>query len=114
MARETALKERVYMWWELIQQFMDISKPLPDVPELEPYRHLDPVTAEWDKQHCRPSNLYESMSNRTYSKYSDMVWEYEKGLQWGRDRWVSEAEGWQPPPEEWWLVPVDDAEPSAA
>lgn len=109
------IKKITLMRWELIQEFMDISKPLPDIPELEPFRHLDPVTAEWDKKHNRPPDLYEKMSNKTFVKYQDkLVWEYEKGFQWGSDRWLSEAEGWEPPPEEWWLVPVDDAQASVA
>jgi hypothetical protein len=32
-----------------LEQFMDVSKPLPDVPYLEVYRHLDPTTVEFDK-----------------------------------------------------------------
>ena len=38
------------LYWEYYQAFMDISRPLPDVPELEHCRHLDPVTAAHDKQ----------------------------------------------------------------
>ena len=32
-----------------LEQFMDVTKPLPDVPYLEIYRHLDPTTAAYDK-----------------------------------------------------------------
>ncbi|GGX39223.1 hypothetical protein GCM10007392_01950 [Saccharospirillum salsuginis] len=104
---ESYNKSEIFMKWEMIQQFMDVSKPLPDVPELEPFRHLDPVTAEWDKQHNRPPDLYEKMSDQAFSKYREkLVWNYEKGFRWGSDRWVSESEGWEPPPEEWWLVPI--------
>ncbi len=112
---ESYNKSEIFMKWEMIQQFMDVSKPLPDVPELEPFRHLDPVTAEWDKQHNRPPDLYEKMSDQTFSKYRNkLVWNYEKGFRWGSDRWVSDSEGWRAPPEEWWLVSVDDTEIPAA
>ncbi len=40
--------------WELIQRFADNSLPLPDMPDLEKFRHLDPVTAAYDKKHNRP------------------------------------------------------------
>ena len=43
-------QKEVYAYWEMIQQFMDVSGPLPDVPIFEPFRHRDPVTAEWDQR----------------------------------------------------------------
>lgn len=56
----------VGLLWEFFQHFMDVSRPLPDVPELEPYRHLDPTTREWDKQHNRPPRLWRDMDHRDY------------------------------------------------
>lgn len=41
-------RQDVYAYWDMVQQFMDVSHPLPDVPVLEPFRHRDPVTAEAD------------------------------------------------------------------
>ncbi|MCE2570433.1 hypothetical protein [Motilimonas eburnea] len=35
--------------WDMVQRYMDVTKPLPDIPELEPYRHLDPTTLAWDE-----------------------------------------------------------------
>lgn len=40
--------------WELIQRFADNTLPLPDMPDLEKYRQLDPATVEYDKKHKRP------------------------------------------------------------
>ncbi|MDH2432968.1 hypothetical protein QCD60_10355 [Pokkaliibacter sp. MBI-7] len=40
--------------WEFVQQFMDVSQPLPDLPILEAFRHLDPTTAAHDRQTERP------------------------------------------------------------
>jgi len=40
--------EEVVAFWDLLQRFMDVTEPLPDVPMFEPFRHLDPVTAEHD------------------------------------------------------------------
>ena len=41
-------KEELYAHWDELQRYMDVSQPLPDIPALEPYRHLDPTTAEYD------------------------------------------------------------------
>lgn len=44
--------------WEYFQQYMDISLPLPDTPAVETYRHLDPTTAAYDKEHNRPPRYW--------------------------------------------------------
>ncbi|GAA0820433.1 hypothetical protein GCM10009111_25870 [Colwellia asteriadis] len=49
------------MEWELIQRFADNSLPLPDMPDLEAYRHLDPVTVKYDQQHSRPERYWRDM-----------------------------------------------------
>jgi hypothetical protein len=41
-------KVELYAHWDELQRYMDVSQPLPDIPALEPYRHLDPTTAEYD------------------------------------------------------------------
>jgi hypothetical protein len=41
-------KVELYAHWDELQRYMDVSQPLPDIPTLEPYRHLDPTTAEYD------------------------------------------------------------------
>ncbi|UYG05548.1 hypothetical protein OCT51_09375 [Halomonas sp. LR3S48] len=43
-------KHEVHATWDMLQRYMDVSQPLPDVPRLEPFRHLDPTTAEHDRQ----------------------------------------------------------------
>ena len=48
--------------WERIVRFMDVSKPLVDSPEIEPFRHLDPVTHDFDKQNNRPEKYWRLMS----------------------------------------------------
>ena len=107
-ANESALKESVYLSWELVQQFMDISQPLPDTPEFEPFRHLDPVTAEWDKHHNRPPKLYAQMPDRIWDKLTKKVWEYEKGFKWGASRQQNINNGWQAPPEEIWTLLTEE------
>lgn len=53
---------------KFFQNYMDTSKPLPDIPILEEFRHLDPVTAEHDRQAKRPSRYWRDMDNETFKK----------------------------------------------
>ena len=43
-------KSEVLATWDMLQTYMDVTQPLPDTPRLEPFRQLDPVTAEHDKK----------------------------------------------------------------
>ena len=54
----------VCMEWDFIQQYMNISMPLPDIPKLEPYRHLDPTTAAYDKQQNRLPHYWRDSHDR--------------------------------------------------
>ncbi|WP_259400183.1 hypothetical protein [Pseudoalteromonas sp. SG41-5] len=51
-----------YLYWERVVRFMDNNQPLPDVPEYENYRHLDELTAEFDKQNDRPNKFWSDFS----------------------------------------------------
>ena len=55
---EASHKAYMYQLWESLQQFMDISKPLPDLAVMEPVRHLDPTTAAYDQAHHRPPHYW--------------------------------------------------------
>ncbi|WP_082729306.1 hypothetical protein [Pseudomonas sp. St29] len=60
--------------WDFFQNFMDISRPLPDIPMYEPYRHLDPVTAEYDRQQQRPARYWIDMDDETFkAKVKEML-----------------------------------------
>jgi hypothetical protein len=52
--------------WDMWQNYMDISKPLPDIPVLEEFRHLDPVTAEHDRRIGRNPRHWRDMDDRTF------------------------------------------------
>jgi hypothetical protein len=54
-------KQWLHGEWEYYQQYMDIDLPLPDLPDFEPYRHLDPTTASYDKKHNRPPDYWRDM-----------------------------------------------------
>ncbi|MBD1558313.1 hypothetical protein HC752_15350 [Vibrio sp. S9_S30] len=54
--------------WNVIQQYMDVSQPLPDLPFLEPFRSEDQTTAAYDKEIGRDPNYWRSMSFRGLDK----------------------------------------------
>jgi hypothetical protein len=65
----------IYVEWEFLQQYMDISLPLPDIPDLEPYRHLDSTTAAYDKQYSREPHYWRDMDMAQFEK------ERQEGIQ---------------------------------
>lgn len=60
-----------YAHWDFIQNYMDVTRPLPDVPQFELYRHLDPVTAEHDRKTGRPARYWRDMDDETFREKED-------------------------------------------
>lgn len=48
--------------WDFIQNYMDVTKPLPDIPLFEEYRHLDPTTKVYDEKTNRPARYWREMN----------------------------------------------------
>lgn len=57
-----ASKSEVLALWDMLQRYMDVTQPLPDVPRLEPFRHLDPITREHDKKHGRNPRYWRDLN----------------------------------------------------
>ncbi|MCE0556303.1 hypothetical protein [Motilimonas sp. E26] len=59
--------------WDTLLRYMDVEQPLPDIPSLEPFRHLDPTTAAFDKagKRGRPDNFWVDF----YVKHSKPAWQ---------------------------------------
>jgi len=55
--------------WSFLQLFMDVSLPLPDIPEFEIYRHLDPTTADYDNKTGRPVRYWRDMNYYKAKKF---------------------------------------------
>lgn len=53
VAHQAENPEDIYVMWHFIQMFMDVSRPLPDIPALELYRSQDPRTRTHDQRHHR-------------------------------------------------------------
>ncbi|MCZ0928514.1 hypothetical protein [Vreelandella janggokensis] len=79
---------QLYAMWDMLGRYMDVSQPLPDIPRLEPFRHLDPTTKAFDEagKRDRPATYWRDL----YAKAS------EKELkQWREEhRKVVEAAPW--------------------
>jgi hypothetical protein len=58
----------VYAYWSMVQQFMDVSGPLPDVPIFEPFRSKDPVTREWDERTNRDPFKWRKVTSDSWRK----------------------------------------------
>lgn len=58
----------LFAFWDFTQNYMDTSRPLPDIPALEPYRHQDPVTAEHDRRTGRDPNYWRNMDDETWEE----------------------------------------------
>jgi hypothetical protein len=66
----STLKQELYAHWDELQRYMDVSQPLPDIPALEPYRHLDPTTAEYDAagKRGRPADYWATLDLEWWEK----------------------------------------------
>ena len=62
-----------YAFWDFIQNYMDITRALPDFPLIEEYRLLDPVTAEHDKKTGRPERYWRDMDMDSFKKKVDRM-----------------------------------------
>lgn len=61
-----SLAEPHFALWDFLQNYMDTSRPLPDVPSLEKYRPLDPVTAAHDQCSGRNPRYWIDMDDDSF------------------------------------------------
>jgi len=60
-----------YALWDFLQNYMDVTRPLPEFPVLEPHRLKDPVTAEHDRKTGRPERYWRDMDDKTFKEKED-------------------------------------------
>ena len=60
--------EEAMAFWDSLQRYMDISQPLPELPVLEQFRHLDPTTARYDAQSGRPPRRWRDTNARAWQR----------------------------------------------
>lgn len=67
----------VYTKAAYLEQFMDITKPLPDIPPLEWCRDKDPTTAHYDKKTNRDTHYWR---NKTYDEIEGLCQKIRKKI----------------------------------
>lgn len=60
--------EEALAFWDTLQRYMDVTQPLPELPILEQFRHLDPTTAAHDQQHKRDPRRWRDMPYRAWER----------------------------------------------
>ncbi len=86
----------IYQNWEYWQQYMDISKPLPDAPRMKPHRSRDPVTAEFDRKHSRRRDYWKNVDTQTACQMIRASVKAVSKYPWGSTREEALAAGWRP------------------
>jgi len=87
---------RAELNWEVLQQYMDSSLPLPDIPRMEFYRDRDPTTVAWDKQHSRPPHYWRDKGVEAAIKLQKQSQTAAIAFHWGDIREQAIQSGWQP------------------
>ncbi|MGV0053145.1 hypothetical protein [Stutzerimonas sp. 381-2] len=52
--------------WDFLQNYMDIGRPLPDIPLFEKHRANDPTTAAHDRRTGRPERYWRDMDDENW------------------------------------------------
>ena len=71
----TTNREDVLAYWDLINQYMDVTQPLPDIPLFEGYRHLDPTTRAHDERTGRDPRHWRAMDDASYEAFKEDNWQ---------------------------------------
>lgn len=80
-----AEKTEVLALWDMLQRYMDVTQPLPDMPRLEPFRHLDPVTAEHDQRAGRSPRYWRDLDPEAWQKGEGAeLLKRQRQYPWGR------------------------------
>ncbi|WP_412053218.1 hypothetical protein [Pokkaliibacter plantistimulans] len=66
MTGVSSSKGDIERMWAFIQQYMDVSLPLADVPAFEPFRSIDPTTAAYDRHTQRNPRYWRDMDDQLY------------------------------------------------
>jgi hypothetical protein len=74
LSRVEPSREEVMALWDMLQRYMDVSQPLPDVPRLEPFRHLDPVTVAHDQATGRPARYWRDLDLEAWQRGEGAEW----------------------------------------
>ncbi|UDM63597.1 hypothetical protein KIJ96_21845 (plasmid) [Pseudoalteromonas piscicida] len=98
----TSMPINNYLMWEYIVRYMDISKPLPDSPEFELFRELDPLTAKLDEKNKRPNRFWTQFSLEQQREIEEQIFQEALKFDWSEGKVQPEItkpwEVWTPDP----------------
>lgn len=60
--------EEALAFWDTLQRYMDITQPLPELPILEQFRHLDATTTAHDQQSKRDPRRWRDMPYKVWER----------------------------------------------
>ncbi|MCZ4323706.1 hypothetical protein [Pseudomonas anguilliseptica] len=60
--------EEALAFWDTLQRYMDVTQPLPELPILEQFRHLDATTAVHDQQQKRDPRRWRDMPYKVWER----------------------------------------------
>ncbi|MFJ2682328.1 hypothetical protein ACIOYV_01145 [Pseudomonas sp. NPDC087342] len=80
-------REECLAFWDTLQRYMDVSQPLPELPILEQFRHLDPTTDAQDKLSKRPLRRWRDTKYKVWDR-TERPAMMQKNLQYP---WQSQA-----------------------
>lgn len=77
---ENTREDNYYRIWNTIQWYMDVSRPLPDLPILEKHRSKDPLTAAHDKAIGRKKNFWADMTEEECCEHIERLYYEQKDI----------------------------------
>lgn len=60
--------EEALAFWDTLQRYMDVAQPLPELPILEQFRHLDATTSAHDQQQKRDPRRWRDMPYKAWER----------------------------------------------
>jgi hypothetical protein len=82
--------------WETLAAYMDVTRPIPDTPDLEWMRPLDATTRDHDTERGRPPRFWRAMTIDQFESLTERAKTALEAFPWGKSREQAKAEGWHP------------------
>ncbi|WP_255230421.1 hypothetical protein, partial [Pseudoalteromonas sp. HM-SA03] len=99
---DTSNPVRCFLEWESIVRHMQQDKPLPDTPEYELYRELDPITKSFDESNGRPKGFWTQFSLEQQREIEEQIFQEAIKFDWSEGKVQPEItkpwEVWTPDP----------------
>ncbi|MEJ6476300.1 hypothetical protein [Pseudoalteromonas piscicida] len=99
---DTSKPVQCFLEWESIVRHMEQDKPLPDTPEYELHRELDPITKSFDESNGRPKGFWTQFSLEQQREIEEQIFQEALKFDWSEGKVQPEItkpwEVWTPDP----------------